>query len=69
MTGAGPAPYDERQRLAVIIADARAALARGCTYDRASLAVYCGKLEALLTMACDSAERVAGLDAAKVRTS
>jgi hypothetical protein len=60
-----PTQYDERRRLAVIIAAARAALAGGCTDDRTALAVHCGKLEALLTMACDSAERVARLDAAK----
>jgi hypothetical protein len=64
-----PTPYDERQRLAVIIADARAALAGGCDYDRTALAVHCGRLEALLTMACDSAERVAGLDAANMTAS
>jgi hypothetical protein len=54
-----PTPYDER-RLAVIIADARAALAGGCTYDRAALAAYAGKLEALLMMLADSAEAEIG---------
>jgi hypothetical protein len=51
--------YDERIRLAMLIADARRLLARPPSESPANLAVLCGQLEATLKMLADSAEIVA----------
>jgi len=62
-----PTSYSERRRLADSIGDARKALDEGPRPDCDGLGTsrYCGRLEALLTMVCDSGEAVAAPDAAK----
>jgi hypothetical protein len=53
MSTANPEPYSERIRLAEIIADARALMARADPGE--TLAQRCGQLEATLKMLADSA--------------
>ena len=53
-------PYDEKIRLAEIIADARKLLAQPAQATILGCPERCGELEAMLKMLADSAEIVAG---------